>query len=218
MSSTKRCARSSAGRLRPGRVEPLAARQKAVFINCPFDGAYLPFFHAIVFTVLRCGFRPRCALETIDSGGTRIAKIERLIEECPLGIHDISRTELNATGLPRFNMPLELGLFLGAKRFGDRTQTRKRCLVLDIEPYRYQAFMSDIEAHANDVPTLIAKVRLFLNAAKRGQPLQSGAVLAADYASFRTALPALCADLDVDLDTLVFKDFVWIAARWVEAG
>lgn len=201
----------------------MAARQKAVFINCPFDGAYLPFFHAIVFTVLRCGFKPRCALETVDSGGTRIAKIERLIEECPLGIHDISRTELNQVGLPRFNMPLELGLFLGAKRFGDKTQTRKRCLVLDVEPYRYQAFMSDIagqdiEAHGNDVATLIGKVRLFLNTTKRGQPLQSGQVLAADYGSFRAALPALCADLDVDPDNLAFKDFVWIAARWVEAG
>lgn len=197
--------------------------RKSVFINCPFDGAYLPFFHAIVFTVLRCSFRPRCALETIDSAGTRIAKIEQLIEECPLGIHDISRTELNAAGLPRFNMPLELDLFLGAKRFGGKTQARKRCLVLDVEPYRYQAFMSDIagqdiEAHGNDVTTLIGKVRLFLNAAKRGQPLPSGLMLAADYAEFGAALPALCADLDVDPANLAFKDFVWIAAKWVEAG
>jgi hypothetical protein len=199
------------------------AAKKAVFINCPFDGAYLPFFHAIVFTVLRCSFRPRCALEIVDSGGTRIAKIEKLIEDCPLGIHDISRTELNPNGLPRFNMPMELGLFLGAKRFGDSKQARKRCLVLDTEPYRYQQFMSDIagqdiEAHGNDVPTLIEKVRLFLNAAKRGQPLQSGAVLSADYDSFRAALPALCADLEVDPANLAFKDFVWIAARWVEVG
>lgn len=199
------------------------AARKAVFINCPFDGDYLPLFHAIVFTVLSCGFRPRCALEIVDSGGTRISRIEKLIEECPLGIHDISRTELNAAGLPRFNMPLELGLFLGAKRFGDKAQTRKRCLVLDTEPCRYQAFMSDIagqdiEAHGNDIATLIGKVRLFLNASKRGQPLQSGQVLAEDHAEFRAALPALCADLDVDPENLAFRDFVWIAAGWVEAG
>jgi hypothetical protein len=53
----------------------LPRRRTSVFINCPFDGAYLPFFHAIVFTVTRCAFKPRCALEVIDSGGTRIAKI-----------------------------------------------------------------------------------------------------------------------------------------------
>lgn len=198
----------------------MAPRQKPVFINCPFDGAYLPFFHAIVFTVLRCGFKPRCALEAVDSGGTRIAKIEKLIEDCPLGIHDISRTELGANGLPRFNMPLELGLFLGAKRYGEAPQKRKRCLVLDTEPYRYQAFMSDIagqdiEAHGNDVATLIGKVRLFLNAANRGQPLPSGTTLAADYQQFQEALPGLCAALQVDPANLAFKDFAWIVADWV---
>jgi len=158
----------------------LARRPKSVFINCPFDGAYLSLFHAIVFTVTRCGFKPRCALEVVDSGGTRIAKIEQLIEECPIGVHDISRTELSETnGLPRFNMPLELGLFLGARRYGDAVQKRKRCLVLDRQPYRYQQFMSDIaghdiEAHDDDVEILITKVRSFLNNIVRGSPLPSG--------------------------------------------
>lgn len=198
----------------------MAGRRLAVFINCPFDGTYLPLFHSIVFTVLRCGYQPRCALETIDSAGTRIAKIEKLIEDCPLGIHDISRTELNSEGLPRFNMPLELGLFLGAKRYGDNTQARKRCLVLDVAPYRYQAFMSDIagqdiEAHQNDVGILIGRVRTFLNAASRRRPLQSGQVLAADYTRFQASLPALCETLHIDADNLAFKDFVWMAARWV---
>ena len=68
------------------------------------------------------------------------------------------------------------------------------------------------------MPTLIGKVRMFLNAAKRGQPLKSGPALAADYENFRAALPALCADLEIDPENLAFKDFVWIAARWVEAG
>lgn len=73
----------------------------------------------------------------------------------------------------------------------------------------------DIEAHANDITTLIGKVRLFLNAAKRGEPLASGPALAQDYERFREALPGLCADLDIDANALTFKDFVWMAARWV---
>ncbi|MFI0846975.1 hypothetical protein [Mesorhizobium sp. IMUNJ 23232] len=201
----------------------MVARQKPVFINCPFDAAYLPFFHAIAFTVSRCGFKPRCALEVIDSGGTRIAKIEKIIEECPLGIHDISRTELGGNGLPRFNMPLELGLFLGAKRFGDKIQARKRCLVLDTEPYRYQIFMSDIagqdiEAHGGKLETLIGKVRSFLNAAKRGAPLPSGAAIAAEYKTFQAALPGICSELKVEADRLEFKDFVWAAAKWMSVN
>jgi hypothetical protein len=50
---------------------------------------------ASVFTVLKCGFIPRCALEISNAANTRIAKIEDIIESCKLGIHDISRTELD---------------------------------------------------------------------------------------------------------------------------
>lgn len=195
-----------------------------VFINCPFDGDYLPFFRAIVFTVLRCTFEPRCALEVVDSGGTRIAKIEALIEDCPLGIHDISRTELDSvTGLPRFNMPLELGLFLGAKRYGDSTQKKKRCLVLDREPYRYQKFMSDIagqdiESHGNDIGALIRKTRSFLNNAAGGTPLASGAVVQTDYERFKVALPEICARLDLDPAQLDYGDYVWIAREHVSTA
>jgi len=200
------------------------ASRKPVFINCPFDLDYTPLFQAIVFAVLKCGYQPRCALEVIDSGGTRIAKIEAIIEECPLGIHDISRTELDiANRLPRFNMPLELGLFLGAKRFGDATQKRKRCLVLDTEQYRYQKFMSDIagqdiEGHAGDPEMLIGKVRSFLNNAKRGAPLPSGAAVFEAYQRFQDELPSICAKLEIEPDRLEFKDLVWVVGEWVNVG
>ena len=42
-------------------------------------------------------------------------------------------------------MPLELGLFLGAKAYSSEPkQKARRCLILDTEPYRYQKFVSDI--------------------------------------------------------------------------
>lgn len=98
------------------------------FIHCPFDGEYRPMFEALVFAVYDCGFVARCALELEDGSQVRIDKIEQIIGDCRLGIHDISRTELDGTwSLPRFNMPLELGLFLGAKRYGTGSQRRKLC-------------------------------------------------------------------------------------------
>lgn len=116
-----------------------------VFINCPFDDRYQELFRAIVFAVVDCGFSPRCALERSDSGETRIDKLFRIISECRYGIHDISATELDPVNrLPRFNMPLELGIFLGATRYGTTKQRRKSCLILDREQYRYQKFCSDI--------------------------------------------------------------------------
>ena len=88
----------------------------SVFINCPFDDEYLPIFRAIVFTVAASGFVPRCTLEHEDGSQVRIEKIYRLIQKSAFGIHDVSRTGLDADNqLPRFNMPLELGVFLGAK-------------------------------------------------------------------------------------------------------
>ena len=109
------------------------------------DAAYAPLFEPIIFALLDCGFTPRCALEVDDAGQVRFEKILALVKRCRFAIHDISRTELDRRNrLPRFNMPLELGLFLGAHRFGSGEQRRKACLVLDREPYRYQKFISDI--------------------------------------------------------------------------
>ena len=98
-----------------------------VFLNCPFDEEYLPLIRAITFAVKACGYEVRSALEAMDAGEVRMNKILRLIRTCRFGIHDISRTTLDPVhGLPRFNMPLELGLFLGASHFGNPAQRRKQ--------------------------------------------------------------------------------------------
>ena len=93
----------------------------------------------MIFAIYACGFQPRSARELDDGAQTRIDKLYSIIEQCRYGVHDLSRTELDAeNNLPRFNMPLELGIFLGAKRYGDESQKDKRALILDIEQYRYQ--------------------------------------------------------------------------------
>lgn len=122
------------------------AYARQVFLNCPFDEGYRPVYEAIIFAVIHCGFVIRCAREREDSGETRISKIVDIIRASQFGIHDISRVELDdANGLPRFNMPLELGLFLGAKAYASEPrQKARRCLILDRERYRYQKFISDI--------------------------------------------------------------------------
>src|SRR4051794_5309929 len=119
--------------------------ERNVFVNCPFDADYKDLFEAVVFAVHDCGYFARCALEVDDGSEVRIDKVEKIIGECRFGLHDISRAEPDSvTNLPRFNMPFELGLFLGAKRFGRAKQKFKTCLILDVEPYRYQKFISDI--------------------------------------------------------------------------
>ncbi|NRA19917.1 MAG: hypothetical protein HRU05_05500 [Oceanospirillaceae bacterium] len=144
-----------------------------VFINCPFDEEFKEIFYAKVFAIFDCGFIARCSLEDDDGGEVRIEKISKIISQCRYGIHDISRTELCIkTNLPRFNMPLELGMFLGAKKYGDQHQKKKNFLITDTEQYRYQVFISDIagqdiRAHENNPSNAIKIVRDWLNSASK---------------------------------------------------
>ena len=104
---------------------------RSVFINCPFDEQFAPMFRVAIFTVVDLGFHPRCALDTADGSRVRIQKLYEMVKSCRYGIHDLSSTELDPIhGFPRFNMPLELGIFLGAKYLGGKTQSRKECLIM----------------------------------------------------------------------------------------
>jgi hypothetical protein len=196
---------------------------RSVFINCPFDSRYRPLFRATVFTVHDCGFTARSALEVEDSGEERIRKIKRIIRECRYGIHDISRVQSDpATGLPRFNMPLELGLFLGAQEYGDEEQRRKRSLVLDTEPYRYQKFCSDIagqdiRSHRDQPTRVIAAVRAMLATALGGAARVPGeARIRARYSQFRAELPTLCHGLHVRPTEIQFVEMRTLIQEWLD--
>lgn len=202
---------------------PVPRYDEGVFINCPFDEAYAPLFQALVFAVHDCGFLARCALEAADSGEVRIAKILRIIRECRIGIHDISRTEADAaSGLPRFNMPLELGLFLGAREFGAGAQRGKRCVILDTERYRYQKFCSDIagqdiRSHGGDPQRAMGAVRDLLATVRDGQGLLPGMrTMCERYAIFQAELPALCRRVHLDADDLRFVELRTLVEEWVE--
>ena len=195
-----------------------------VFVNCPFDSQYQRLFEALVFAIHDCGFVPRCALEVSDSGQVRIDRIMNIIIECKLGIHDISRTELDrSTALPRFNMPLELGLFLGARRYGTAPQRQKLCLVLDREPFRYQRFCSDIagqdvQAHDDDPHELIKVIRNWLRNAldTPGILFPSGSRMVKRFEEFQRALPVLCDTLALDRNELIFNDYSTVTSEWLK--
>lgn len=201
---------------------PRAGIQKAdnVFVNCPFDSAYEPLLDAIVFTVFDCGFVARCAKEVADSSAVRIDKIQRIIEECKYGIHDISRVELNENNLPRFNMPLELGLFLGAKRFGAEKQKDKSCLILDAEKFRYQEFISeiagqDIEDHGGDFEKCISRVRKWLNDQSGRKTLPGRKLIVRRYHEFREDFPKICKEAAIEEDEVSFNDLAQFISEWL---
>jgi hypothetical protein len=137
-----------------------------VFVNVPFDDDYAPLFDALIFTITTCGYRVRCALEESDSGDIRLDKLAQLISASPRSIHDLSRVELGENELPRFNMPFELGMAIGAKRFGSPTHRADRIKIMVAEPYKLPAYLSDLggndpDAHHADPSQLIRIVRNF---------------------------------------------------------
>ncbi len=196
------------------------AAPRSVVINCPFDNSYDPIFQALIFGVFHCGCVARSALEESNAGEPRFEKIVRLVRDSDFGVHDISRTELDTgTGLPRFNMPLELGLFLGAMRFG-KGGRRKACLILDREPYRYQAFVSDIagqdiRAHGDKVPDAIRAVRDWLATSLKEKRLPGGEEIFRRYELFRAELPSLCAISKLDVARLIYSDYVNFVVEWL---
>lgn len=170
------------------------------------------FSKPFIFAVLHCGFVIRCARERDDSGETRISKIVEIILDSQFGIHDISRVELDeANGLPRFNTPLELGIFLGAKAFASESkQRKKKCLILDSEPYRYQKFISDIAGQDirshNDSPRPALKAKGDWLATVTQRKLPGSLETERLYAEFRMKLPSILTELSLPHSEVQFVD------------
>jgi hypothetical protein len=194
-----------------------------VFINCALDEAYRPLLWSMVFSVIACGYQPCLALQERDAGAIRLEKIKRLINSSRLGIHDISRTAPDTkSGLPRFNMPFELGLDLGAREYGKAHLASKQILILDKERYRYQQFLSDIAgqdiaSHEDDPIQIIESVRSWLNALRTpGPPLVGPIRIIQLYRSFQAELPEICGVAALNVTYLDLNDFLYFSGQWIE--
>lgn len=192
-----------------------------VFINCPFDKQYEPTFYALIFCVHACGFRPRSARELDNAGQSRMDKLFDIIAQCPYGIHDLSRTELDGNGLPRFNMPLELGVFLGAKRYGNRHQRTKNLLLMDVDPFRSNKFISDlagmdVHGHGRSSDRAVEETRNWLaSASKSERQLPSAQRILNLLDAFQEDLPSICHLLKFDVDNIPYVDYERIVVEWL---
>ncbi len=124
--------------------------------------------------------------------------------------------------LPRFNMPLELGMFLGARRFGAAAPKDKSCLIMDKVLHRYQSFISDIsgqdiKAHNNDPKQVVALVRDRLNAASGRKTIPGGMNIWSRYEEYREDLPKACEDAGLAPEEMTFNDKANFASEWLKA-
>lgn len=199
-------------------MKALNARQ--VFINCPFDPAYWPLLEGMVFSVMACGYEPLTALQEANGADLRLQKLYRQIKGAGLAIHDLSWVKLDEpTGLPRFNMPFELGLFVGCREFGGKAQRQKKALVFERNPYEIQKCLSDlagcdVRPHAGDITKLMSGVRDWL------RTVGSAAVpgdrdIRSRFEGFSLALPELCEAGGLDRSALKLVDYLAFAQDWL---
>jgi len=192
--------------------------EKSVFINCPFDEAYKPIFNAIVFTVHRCGFILRCSKEFGESSTIRIQNIIGLIDESKYAIHDLSRVSTHDE-LPRFNMPLELGICIGALAFGSQRNKAKKYLITASEKYEYQKYISDlagqdIQAHSDKFEDAIKVVRNWLSTLT-SETVPSPSIIIDEYNRFISKLPEMCKIPEWVEAELTFHEYLSLLINWL---
>jgi hypothetical protein len=192
---------------------------KNVFINCPFDDDYQELFNAALFAVLRCGFKLRCAKERSDSNEVRIEKIFSLIETSKYSIHDLSRVQVDLqNNLPRFNMPLELGIVMGCQKFGNQRQRQKKYLILDKENFKYQKTTSDIAGqdikYHNDNPEKMLKAIRDWLSDKTDTDIPSASIIMNEFKQFQENLAEMCKKTDKIESELTYNEYLNSCIRW----
>ena len=120
-------------------------------------------------------------------------------------------------------MPLELGIFLGARKFGDRKQRAKRCIIFDRERYRYQAFISDIagqdiHSHDGNVKKLISELSSWLRREFKSANVPGGSKIAREYDQFCKVIPAVCRTKNLAADELTYFDYLNLALEWISSN
>ena len=161
-----------------------------VFVNCPFDAEYAPILEAMLFCLIRFGLNPRIATERGDSGETRIDKILDLVQSSRFSIHDLSRCQARTVGEHyRLNMPFELGIDFGCRRFGPHPLSGKVFLVLEENNHRYQAAISDlagfdIQAHGGKFDLAVRKLRNWI-VDQQGFERVEAAQVVSEYGDFQ---------------------------------
>jgi hypothetical protein len=118
-------------------------RNRAAFINIPYDRKYEKLYLALIAGLCGFGLIPRATIE-IASSRRRLDRIVNLIQRCCYSFHDLSRVELDRDHppTPRFNMPFELGLAIASSK---RERGAHNWFVLESHAHRLKKSLSDLD-------------------------------------------------------------------------
>lgn len=156
-------------------------------MNIPYDAAFEDLFLAYIVGLTQLGLRINIALAVPNQG--RLETIIELIERSYFSIHDLSRVELYH-GLPRFNMPVELGLALYRSRI---TRGKHRIFIFDRKRNQAQRSTSDVngidpQIHNGTVKGLMSGLR---NILRQPGDVTTVPEMLASYRAVQLKLPEL---------------------------
>lgn len=200
--------------------------ERSVFVNCPFDAEYAPLLQAIAFCVTDLDFFPRIAPENADNAANRLDRIIELVQGSKYGIHDLSRCKsLAADEYARLNMPFELGMDYGSRRFGGEPLAQKAILILENVRYDYQKSLSDIagwdiHAHGLDHIEAVRHVRNWLVRQAGAEGVGPARILG-NYAAFQEwywERELATGASEDDIKTYPTVQMIEAMRQWIDAG
>ncbi len=166
---------------------PRPRRIESVFLNIPYDEAFEGLYLAYIVGLTQLGLRINAAVAAPSRG--RLDTIVSMIEQSDFSIHDLSRIE-SCRGVPRFNMPVELGLALYRSHV---TKGKHRVFIFESRRYRAQRSTSDVngidpQIHNGTAKGLMAGLR---NIFRQPGDVTTVPEMLASYRAVKRKLPEL---------------------------
>jgi hypothetical protein len=166
---------------------PRPTRIESVFLNVPYDEAFEKLYLAYIVGLTQLGLRINAAFAVPNQG--RLETIIELIERSDFSIHDLSRIEVSR-GVPRFNMPVELGLALFRSHIASG---KHRIFIFESRRYRAQRSTSDVngidpQIHDGTAKGVMASLR---NIFRQSGDVTTVPEMLASYRAVKRKIPEL---------------------------
>ena len=192
---------------------PRRKRVESVFLNIPYDDKFEDLYLGYIVGLTQLGLRINVSLAVPNQG--RLDAIIGLIEASDFSVHDLSRVE-SSRGIPRFNMPLELGLALLHSK---RSKKPHVVYIFDKKAYQAQKSTSDVngidpQIHRGRPKALMVGLR---NVFRQPGDVTTVPEMVASYRALKQKLPAIrrSAGQGSLFEAAVFRDIV--VAALIEA-
>jgi hypothetical protein len=106
--------------------------------------------------------------------------------------------------------------------YGSHQAREKKCLILDADPHKYKAFLSDIsghdiQSHQNSPAKAVNVVRHWLRIVSKRETVPGPIAINERFARFTNNLPTLCDAGGLNRNDLQFVEYVTLAEAWLRA-